>query len=205
MNDQLTLSFTPTGLSTALESQASSWVAMFVEAGGIEALVTLINVTALKLRIGQEDCDVLLHALTAMKTLLGVLDPHTHTLVTCYSLLLLSQLSLRSVLTTSESVNCLVLCAGIDSVQVKTQALEVIAMVLDVHYVGQRLVHEAFHNFKRVLLKGKEASRFVRLMDPLIQSAYPTDALVHLLLPLLDARLRLGRQVGSSNCVRNDP
>jgi hypothetical protein len=45
---------------------------MFVEAGGIEALVALLNVTALKLRLSHEDCDVLLHALTAMKTLLGV-------------------------------------------------------------------------------------------------------------------------------------
>ena len=37
---------------------------------------------------------------------------------------------------------------------------------------------QAFHNYKKVMLKGKEASRFARLMDPLIQSAYPTEALV---------------------------
>jgi hypothetical protein len=60
------------------------------------------------------------------------------------------QLSLRSVLTTSESVNCLALCAGIDNVQVKTQALEVLAMVLDVHYVGQRLVHEVREGSSRL-------------------------------------------------------
>lgn len=52
------------------------------------------------------------------------------------------QLSVRSLLTTQDSINCVCLCAGVDDIQLRTQALEILAMVLDVHFVGQRLVHE---------------------------------------------------------------
>lgn len=60
------------GLANALESQPSSWVAMFIEAGGIEGLVYLVNNTVLKTRVSQEDKDVLFHALASIKILLGV-------------------------------------------------------------------------------------------------------------------------------------
>lgn len=46
---------------------------MFIEAGGIEALVNLLNSTSLKRSVTDEDYDVIVHALTAMKVLLGVL------------------------------------------------------------------------------------------------------------------------------------
>ena len=48
---------------------------------------------------------------------------------------------------------------------------------------------QAFHNYKKVMLKGKETSRFARLMDPLIQSAYPTEALVRPFLARLFSNL----------------
>jgi len=149
------------GLSRALESQPSSWVAMFIEAGGIEALVNLLNSTSLKRSVTDEDYDVIVHALTAMKVLLG--------------------LSLRSVLTTTDSVNCIVLCLGLENVKVRALALDNIAMVLDVNYVGLRLVHEGFHNYQHLVLSKKEqqTSRFAGLVEPLIQNNYPLEALVN--------------------------
>jgi hypothetical protein len=49
-------------------------------------------------------------------------------------------MSLRSVLTTSDSVNCVALSLCFDSLKVRQLALEVLATVLDVHFIGQRLV-----------------------------------------------------------------
>ncbi|KAL6065502.1 Receptor-like protein kinase 2 [Balamuthia mandrillaris] len=145
-------------LFQAMESQPQAWVAQFVEVGGIDALVRLILITARKLNFSVADYPVLEAALKCIRHLLNV--------------------SLRSVLTTTDSVCCVALCLYIPSVPVRDVALDILSFIMEVHFIGHQLVLESFDYYHKVRGLPQE-NRFARLMDPLIEHGYSVDSVIN--------------------------